>query len=585
MKTFFINASPDESPTPGEVSVQRRIKGLYAQLLDQPGRICYIYAQPHISGFQPDFLILDNFLGVSILEVKDWSDGYIDKINAVKVVTVDGKNLKNPSLQTSSYYGAIKNLLESSPNLLNKQGLLEVNITANLILPNITSGFIEKIRNVLSRSNVNIIAKDSFKSLEIKDIFVGNSSIIPELEMKAIRYEIFPELRIGRINDPETITPIKDLKVLDAEQDKFAKKIPNGHYMLTGVPGSGKTVILIARAIHLLQTHPDWTIQIITYTKALAKRISTIIDNGNVNLLPLNIDTSQIVVSTFHQLCFQLIGKPNFPDGMTKDEFHNSYWPEQALNGATPQYDAVLIDEYQDFHESWFKLSKAVCKRKTTAGREYENLLMAGDRLQRIYPVEWDSYAAMGINIRGGGRSVLLKNSYRTGKEHISFALEFLANDAATKKEVTRFYELDANPAWTPSKEGSLQSINGDFSDIIDSIRLQLLDNFPAEDIIILCRTRQQRTDLFNALPANLASDAVAGNNPTPGRMLITTYHSAKGLEAKVCIVLGIDEFNRINTTHRRLLYVGMTRAAERLILHSFDQSKGFAPEISKMLE
>jgi hypothetical protein len=52
--------------------------------------------------------------------------------------------------------------------------------------------------------------------------------------------------------------------------------------------------------------------------------------------------------------------------------------------------------------------------------------------------------------------------------------------------------------------------------------------------------------------------------------MTITTYHSSKGLECKVCILLNVD-----NLCDKKLLYVGMTRASKKLCIHSFSSGGG----------
>ena len=36
--------------------------------------------------------------------------------------------------------------------------------------------------------------------------------------------------------------------------------------------------------------------------------------------------------------------------------------PAAALANASPMYDAVLVDEYQDFHDDWFRLCKKICR-------------------------------------------------------------------------------------------------------------------------------------------------------------------------------------------------------------------------------
>ena len=58
-----------------------------------------------------------------------------------------------------------------------------------------------------------------------------------------------------------------------SKQEEFARKVPYGHYMVTGIPGSGKTVILLARAVHLIKENPNWKILILTYNKSLSYKL------------------------------------------------------------------------------------------------------------------------------------------------------------------------------------------------------------------------------------------------------------------------------------------------------------------------
>ena len=58
----------------------------------------------------------------------------------------------------------------------------------------------------------------------------------------------------------------------------------------------------------------------------------------------------------------------------------------------------------------------------------------------------------------------------------------------------------------------------------------------------------------------------------------ITTYHSSKGLEAKVVIILNINDIK-----DKKLAYVAMTRASEKLIIHAFNLNEGLASEIQNL--
>ena len=60
------------------------------------------------------------------------------------------------------------------------------------------------------------------------------------------------------------------LKVLDARQESHARSLGSGHRILFGVAGSGKTVLLLARARWLAQQKPDQRTLLLCYNKVLA---------------------------------------------------------------------------------------------------------------------------------------------------------------------------------------------------------------------------------------------------------------------------------------------------------------------------
>ena len=64
-------------------------------------------------------------------------------------------------------------------------------------------------------------------------------------------------------------------------------------------------------------------------------------------------------------------------------------------------------------------------------------------------------------------------------------------------------------------------------------------------------------------------------------KMVITTYHSSKGLENKIAI---LTDFDRLYD--RKVAYVGMTRASEHLFIHASDYDDfNFASEIREIVE
>jgi DNA helicase-2/ATP-dependent DNA helicase PcrA len=87
------------------------------------------------------------------------------------------------------------------------------------------------------------------------------------------------------------------------------------------------------------------------------------------------------------------------------------------------------------------------------------------------------------------------------------------------------------------------------------------------------------------------------GADIDPQRVNLLTLHSTKGLEFPCVYVVGVEDYqipgyyqtveNRVKEIDeaRRLLYVGMTRAEDRLVLTRVDQRNGMASGGSRFLE
>lgn len=102
------------------------------------------------------------------------------------------------------------------------------------------------------------------------------------------------------------------------------------------------------------------------------------------------------------------------------------------------------------------------------------NLFMAGDRLQSIYNPQDLSWKKLGIDMRG--RSELLKKSYRTGRDHINLALDFLMIEPSLKKEVESFYDGRSDIENESNINSEVEFLEGKYNGINILIK-KLLDN------------------------------------------------------------------------------------------------------------
>lgn len=177
------------------------------------------------------------------------------------------------------------------------------------------------------------------------------------------------------------------------------------------------------------------------------------------------------------------------------------------------------------------------------------------------------------------GRSKLLKTSYRSAKQHMSLALDFLRNDKVLKAEVEKFYKDDSDDKELNAlNNGSLEFITGDFSEITNTILDLKKQGYENKDILILAATKRACLNIKDCISNNEIKYQMKfvkdlDNSSIGNNIILTTYHSSKGLEAKVVILTTIDSIytgdDCDDHLKRKVAYVGITRASEKLFIFS----------------
>jgi hypothetical protein len=85
---------------------------------------------------------------------------------------------------------------------------------------------------------------------------------------------------------------IKDLSRLNLheEQERFVSLNHDGCYQLAGVSGSGKTIILVNRALRLANERPELKVYVLTINRSLATQLKGTLDVVNRGQLPTNLE-------------------------------------------------------------------------------------------------------------------------------------------------------------------------------------------------------------------------------------------------------------------------------------------------------
>ena len=555
--------------TKGERQLLNLLKRLYTDEEES-----FIYLTPRVNNLEPDFLLIDRKRGVAVFETKDWTANYLATINQKEITAIDGKKYYNPSFRTNQYFNTLQSLFSTDLTLLDDNLELDFNFYAYVVFTSIKSEEI-KNRELFNQYPTKAIYEDELKKITLNSLFPKGVKELSNIQISNIRGIVFPEIQLQNLVHDELSQIIK---TLDIEQESFAKRVPIGHYLVSGVPGSGKTVVLIARAIHLLKEYPDWKIAIITYNKSLTKKIKNRLKELNSNLYFNDIDLLKIEVTTFHSFALKA-SKIYVPQDASQ-----SFWEEElaqkALEVIKPSYDAILVDEYQDFRNSWLKVCiKSLKKHKDRDNKEQVNLFMAGDRLQSIYnptAINWSK--DIGLDMRG--RSKIFKQSYRAGKEHLTFALKYLMEDKTLKREVEKFYDGSNNIDSKVELKNSIVFIEGQFKEVINHISNLLNSSYIFSDILILANTWSEAKRFYSYLPPYIKEKSDVLKDIKDEIINITTYHSSKGLESRVVILLNIDTIHE-----KKLLYVGTTRASEKLYIHSSSFSRGIGKELRRVIQ
>ena len=257
------------------------------------------------------------------------------------------------------------------------------------------------------------------------------------------------------------------------------------------------------------------------------------------------------------------------------------------------KYTHIIIDESQDLSKVQLDFLVNLYNKEV----EYSSIMFVADIAQSIYHKSWiikgRSFASIGFDMVGKSNS--LAKNYRTTTQiaESAFALIQDDNDIVSDDNYVKPSLID--------RQGSYPVLRG-FSNILQEaiyiknlIKNSLIKNYELRDIAIIARTKtvleQINNELSKEIKCNYYSDGI--NFDTQDVKLLT-MHSIKGLEFKVVIIAGVSEgvipnkyalnenrdVNYTETMERKLLYVGMTRATERLYMSYHREPSKFLKQI-----
>lgn len=424
-------------------------------------------------------------------------------------------------------------------------------------------------------------------------------------------------------------------KALSEEQQRLsAMNWENGPRVVRGVAGSGKTVVLannVARRVErmlvaasegLFGAQPQRPkLLAVCFNRTLAPFIEKKINLAFQQRTGRPVPQGMVEVCSFNTLMWKLTSAGLWHYQSVTDagdivramqylgdlEQFRRRDPERLRAMA---YDAIYVDEGQDFLEEEFRLLKELCRVRD--GSE-PNLYVFYDDAQNLYGRGRPNWQSLGLNVRGG-RSFIMTQCFRNTRPLVESTFNVLYGSCA------------ATPGQAPTKEfgdigtleqkGLIEKEDGIWrvrfaprdgskprlslasgirqeNDMIVS-RLRWLigeQEVRPEDIHVLSFSRQRVTELAAAVAAakmegvegvHVAFDEKDRPLGQRGRLTLSTVASAKGYDAYCVLLASANEFTT-DVRGRASFYVGCTRAIEYLEVFAYER-KGLASEMEVVL-
>ena len=441
-----------QRPTEGEL---RLLEFLMENLDDD----YEIFFNPYLNGDRPDVIVFRKGYGLLIFEVKDWnlSNYLIDKQSEhnVWIYKEARAKVKSPLEQVYKYK---ENLFE-----LHVDGLLACKIND-----------IRKMKAIscvvyfhkASEQEVNALCGDQFMDnpeFKYNMTLWGADSLTADnlkklLEDRYISRKSQFELpdyiytNIRRILEPSEHLKEQGKHITYTSQQENIIYSDIREQRVSGVFGSGKTTVLVARAVQAYKR---------ACKEKMREEVKILILTFNITLVNYIKDRLNNVAEDFYRPAFIICNYHTFINGELNNMgikvysppvqsaevqwFEDHYYSNVNLfaehKEATSRYDAILIDEIQDYKRPWMDILKLYFLR---AGGEY---VLFGDVKQNIYGIDTEERDVK-TNVRS--RPIRLNHPCRSDAKvsDLSYAFQKVA--------FIKKYELD-----TP-EENTLAFISSD---------------------------------------------------------------------------------------------------------------------------
>ncbi len=543
-------------------------------------------------GKSPDIVIAHETGGIMIIEVKDWvpekykcntlTTGKGKKIHRI-TTTKNGKEilLSNPIHQVEEY----RNLLfEGIPEIdeeiyQNKEKFNLIKI--GLYFHKSTTKEAKQIVGPYDSFKCKVFGKEALETTNSIERIIPLLTLLKSQKKVTMGKEWFKKFHNWVMPPWHTINDGIYLS-FNTKQKRYINPKPNSKQKLTGVAGSGKTLVLAMRAANLAAQGKR--VLVVCFNITLRHYIKK-----QTNKARAKFSWEKIYIMHFDGFCkrYALTHGMPFPFDGTDEEniqrHRKNIISHRENNNNYLNYDAILVDEGNDFEKEWYEY---LCSFLT----ENNEILFAIDEKQNIYKRE--------LNWVGRGRWGILNGVLNQGLRLPIKQIKIINN--FSKTFLKDFNNKQENPEISIPEEKQLSLLPSicksywinvkDFTEIKNNIYKVIQHlveklSMKISDVVILVNRHEEGIELRNYIKKQFGNkfsimDIFSMNSfhrqikkryfriNTP-HLKMSTFHSFKGWEARNVIIVIPEDQKSIEVMKKfdLMIYSSLTRTQENLFI------------------
>jgi hypothetical protein len=553
---------------------------------------------------RPDFLVIGPGIGVISIETKDWDlvNNQYSWVDQTQIcMNPAGELLDNPWHQAFIYGKALEVLLKDVPLWVTSlvafpclQCAYFWNRLGGLILQDSPQG------RMLADLRLTLFADDFIDTpqdieVRLREVVtragapparVPDGKAAQALVEDALSCLIPPEFKVGDATERHLEERTR-LRLLTEKQQRWAFELPVGQHCLFDLAGSGKTNVLVSRALHIVSTatargeQPQ--VLLLTYSRQLAIAMKAILAaklgpeglpaGTRLDILDVTDLLTHLVARAWGispDQVLSAIGRELEPEQHyleLRQVFRNE---AMGLRDLCRIYDAVLIDEIQDFDSLTPALIELLLRG--------EEQFLVGDIAQRIHQRRPTLH-----HLRIDEQRARVPGQYTmyrcpTGVARVAHA--FVREDRLLAAELEAHgYGSLARFRGASTALPELHSISGEGElPLLQAlVRAQIHSGVPLREIMVVGPAYK-----VPELAASLKECGVGAKleADTQEAVLVVGFVESKGLEAEAVLITGIESLplaarggvfadpvasGEQQALSRRTVYVAMTRTTRYL--------------------